>query len=314
MAKSLRRLDLRAPEFAGYDAHALIGGAPGAPWRHRTSRTLRASFAPSCSASTRRFTSSTAPSARSPSANGPNDTRISRLTVKPEMLGEPLHLAVLAFAQGKREPEIGALLAVDARLDRAVMHAVDGDALAQPIERLLADAAMRAHAIAPDPAGARQLEMARQRAVGGEQQQALGVDVEPPHRDDARQLGRQSLEHCLPALRILVAGDEAAPLVIAPQPRGLRLRQRLAVHRDRVARVNHIGGRRQHLAVDGDPARRDPRLGVAPRAKSGMGDRLGDAHGVGRAHRLRLGLARPRDLTPARSGPHFAAHGAQACR
>src|SRR5680860_949882 len=49
---------------------------------------------------------------------------------KPEMLGELLHLAVLAFAQGNREPEIRSLLAVDARLDRPVMDAVDGDALA----------------------------------------------------------------------------------------------------------------------------------------------------------------------------------------
>ncbi len=50
---------------------------------------------------------------------------------KPEMLGKPLHLAVLAFAQPERQPEIGALRAVDARLDRAVVDAVDGDAVAQ---------------------------------------------------------------------------------------------------------------------------------------------------------------------------------------
>src|SRR3990170_335661 len=47
-----------------------------------------------------------------------------------EMLGELLHLAVLAFAQGEREPEIRSLLAVDARLHRPIMNAVDGDALA----------------------------------------------------------------------------------------------------------------------------------------------------------------------------------------
>src|SRR3990170_2319521 len=79
-----------------------------------------------------------------------------------EMLGELLHLAVLAFAQGDREPEIRPLLEVDARLDRPVMNAIDGDASAQAVERLLSDAAMRPHAVSPEPPGARKLEMSRQ--------------------------------------------------------------------------------------------------------------------------------------------------------
>src|SRR5512143_1132075 len=103
------------------------------------------------------------------------------------MLGDPLHLAVLAFAQPEGEPEVCALLAVDASLDESVVDAVDGYALAHRIERLLGDAAVRAHAIAPEPARARQLEMPRELAIGREQQQALGVDVEPPDRNDARQ-------------------------------------------------------------------------------------------------------------------------------
>ena len=59
------------------------------------------------------------------------------------------------------------------RLDRPVAHAVDVDAVAQRVEPPLRDLAVRAHAIAPQPAGRRQFEDAREPAVIGEQQQAL---------------------------------------------------------------------------------------------------------------------------------------------
>ena len=58
-------------------------------------------------------------------------------------------LAVLAFADAEREPRIRALHAIKRGVDRAVMHAVDGDAVAEPLEPVLSDRAMRAHAIAP---------------------------------------------------------------------------------------------------------------------------------------------------------------------
>src|SRR5471030_2228220 len=66
-----------------------------------------------------------------------------------ERLQDLAHLAVLAFADADGEPDIGALFAVERRLDRPVMHARDGDAGAQPVKRRLHDAAERAHAAAP---------------------------------------------------------------------------------------------------------------------------------------------------------------------
>ena len=45
-----------------------------------------------------------------------------------ERLQNLAHLAVLAFADADGEPDIGALGAVERRLDRAVMHALDCDA------------------------------------------------------------------------------------------------------------------------------------------------------------------------------------------
>ena len=106
---------------------------------------------------------------------------------QPEMAQHVAHLAVLALAHREREPDIGALLAVERRLDRAVADAVDRDAVAQRVELRLRDLAVRAHAIAPQPAGRRQFQHAREPAVIGQQQQALGVEVEPA---DADQRGR----------------------------------------------------------------------------------------------------------------------------
>ncbi len=100
---------------------------------------------PSCSRSTRVRTSSTAPSASSPSWNGPNETRISRVTVEPEIAEHVAHLAVLAFADRQGEPEIRALHAVERRFDRSVMDAVDCDCR-RAIRRALPALPIRARA------------------------------------------------------------------------------------------------------------------------------------------------------------------------
>src|SRR5262245_64421882 len=84
---------------------------------------------------------------------------------QPEMAEHILHLAVLALAHGKGQPHIGALLAVEPRLDRAIAHAVDFDAVMEPVEPKLRDLAVGAHPVAPGPASRRQLEGAGEPAV-----------------------------------------------------------------------------------------------------------------------------------------------------
>ena len=71
--------------------------------------------------------------------------------LQPEMAQHVAHLAVLALADRERDPHVEALLAVERRLDRPVVDAVDGDAVAQRIELQPASPAMRAHAVAPQP-------------------------------------------------------------------------------------------------------------------------------------------------------------------
>src|SRR5262249_35942739 len=195
-----------------------------------------------------------------------------------EMAQHVAHLAVLALADREGEPDVRALgrLAVERRLDRAVMDAVHGDAVAQRVELGLRHPAKRAHAIAPQPAGFRQLQHAGEPAVVGEQQQPLGAHVEPAHREHARQPFRQRPEDGRPPFRVGVGGHQPARLVIEEEAGCAGRRGGRAVARDAVGGA-HVAGRRvDHLAVDRDPAGRDPRLRLAARGEPGAGDRLGD--------------------------------------
>src|SRR5262245_61016536 len=106
---------------------------------------------------------------------------------KPEVPEHVSHLAVLALADRKGEPDIAPLDAIDRGLHRTVADAVDGDARAQAVELGLRHAAVGAHAIAAQPAGRRQFERAREPAVVGEEEQPLGVEVEPADADQPRQ-------------------------------------------------------------------------------------------------------------------------------
>ena len=72
---------------------------------------------------------------------------------KPEMLENALDLSVLAFAQAHREPHVGALHAVDLRLNAAILNTLDDNARGQRIQLRLIDVAVGAHAIAAQPAG-----------------------------------------------------------------------------------------------------------------------------------------------------------------
>src|SRR5215467_333519 len=120
-----------------------------------------------------------------------------------QMLEHPPDLAVAPFAQADLEPSVAALLAVKHGANGAVIGALDADAVGERLQPRPIDDAVNAHLVAPEPAGRRQFEAPRQPAVIGEQQQALGIEVEAPYRDDARQSLRQPIE------------DRLAPLLVA---------------------------------------------------------------------------------------------------
>ena len=139
------------------------------------------------------------------------------------------------------------------------------------------DLAEQARAVFAHPARGGQLEPARQVAVIGQQQQAFGVEVEPPDRDHARQVLRQVREHRRAALRVLVRGHHARRLVIAPQPRLLGPASGLPSMAMTSSLAHLARGRGHRLAVERDAAFGDQLLGIAPRAHAGPRNHLGDA-------------------------------------
>ncbi len=197
--------------------------------------------------------------------------------LEPEMLADHLDLAVLALADAHGEPEVVALAAFHARLDRTVLDPVDGQTLIEGCEPRLVDLAEGPDPVAAQPAGRRQFERALDAAVVGEEQQPLGVDVEASDGEHARQMTRQHLEHGRPTVRIALGGHETARLVIEPEARALGRRQGLAVDGDAVAARDVERGAFDDLAVDRDAALVDPVLDLAARAEARTRDDLGDA-------------------------------------
>ncbi|OHB27485.1 MAG: hypothetical protein A2790_22070 [Phenylobacterium sp. RIFCSPHIGHO2_01_FULL_69_31] len=190
-------------------------------------------------------------------------------------------LPVLALVQGYGEPEVGTLGSllglVQLGLDGPIAHAVDSHALLQRVQLLLGRPAMGAGAIAADDLGRGHLQRAGQLAVVGQQQQALGIDVEAAYRDQPRQAGRQGLEHRRAPVRVLVRGHQAHGLVVAEQARRLGLADHLAVDGDDVAGLHLHRRGVQRAAVDGDAVLRDQPLDVPARADARAGQQLGDA-------------------------------------
>ena len=166
-ARAARPIGLIPPGALAGPARAPRAPAPprSAPWASRRSRAISgasksawasfASFTPSWSRSTRVRTSAASPSARSPSSNGPKETRIRRLTASPRCSSTFLISRFFPSLRPKRDPDVRALFAVELGLDAEIVDAVDGDPAAQSVERRLIDRPMRAHAIAAQPAGRR---------------------------------------------------------------------------------------------------------------------------------------------------------------
>src|SRR5690606_22019546 len=120
-----------------------------------------------------------------------------------------LDLAVLAFAQAEQEPDIAALGALERGFDRAVSNAFALDAVLEGVELGLGDMTIGAHAIAAQPASGRQLEHALEATIIGEQQEALGVDIEAADGHNAGEAFiEQSFENGLATFRVLLGGHE----------------------------------------------------------------------------------------------------------
>ncbi len=185
-----------------------------------------------------------------------------------EMIEDLFDFAVLAFAQAQSQPDIVALFALQLGFHRTVMHAVDGDAIAQGIEIGLGDFAIGPDAVTAEPAGIGQFDHPRQAAIIGQQQQPFGIDVEAADRHHTRQALRQGTEHGRATFGIPCGRDQTARLVIEKQPCPFALGQGIAVDQNDIALGDIECRTGQHHAIDGDAAFLDPHFGIAARAEA----------------------------------------------
>jgi len=193
-----------------------------------------------------------------------------------EMFEDAAHFAVLAFGKRQLDPDVRAGAAFDIGVDRAVADALDLDPVDQLFQLRLGDLAISAGAVGAGHAGRRQFQLALQLAVGGQQQQPFGIQVEPADRHHPRQALGQPIVDGRAAFRVALGREQPRRLVVAEQPgRGGR-RHRLAVHGQAVKRLDERRGRLHHSAVEGNPAFGDHPFDLAARRHAGARQQLGD--------------------------------------
>ena len=134
-------------------------------------------------------------------------------------------------------------------------------------------------------------QLVGQLARTGQQQQALGVQIEPSDRLPLalRELGQLAKDRGT-VLRVIVGDDLAGRLVVGDHARRRRRdahAQRLAIDLDRIAKLDALADVRR-LVVDRNPAFQNQLLHLQPRPQTGLGQhfmQLG-AFGLGREHPL----------------------------
>ena len=202
------------------------------------------------------------------------------IDLQAEMLKHPADLAVLALGQGQGDPDIGAgraiLGLVELGLDGAVTDTLDLDPVLQPVQLVLGDAAMGPGAIPADDPGGGLFQGARQTAIIGQQQQALGIEVQSAHGDQPRQTFGQGLEHRRTALGVVVTGHQADGLVIAEQARWFCIAHHGPVHGEDITGVDLDGRGGQDDAIEGDAASRNEAFNLPTGGNSGTGEHLCD--------------------------------------
>ena len=201
------------------------------------------------------------------------------------------HFAVAAFGNGHAVPAIGPFAAAifdRAKLRRAVVQV---DAIEQFLLFFLAQSPQHPHRVLALQTKTGVHQLIGQLARTGEQQQALGVQVQAPHRLPfaVLQLG-QFAEHGRTVLRVIMADDLARGLVVGDHAR----RWRIDAHMDGFAvdlylvAILHPLAHMGRLVVDGNAAFGDEFFHLQPRAHARLGQhfvQLGRV-GLGREHAL----------------------------
>ena len=204
-------------------------------------------------------------------------------------------LAVAPLRNRHAIPAIGALapaLVNGAKGRHAVLelHTIE-----QALLFLVAQSAQHAHRVLPLQAKARVHEPVGQFPRAGEQQQAFGVQIQPPNRlPFALHQPRQLAEHRRAVLRVIVRHDFPRRLVIGNHTRGWRRNTKangLAVDLDLITKLHALpdmGG----LVIHRNTPLKNELLHLQARTHAGLGQhlvqlgrlRLGQQHAFGGRH------------------------------
>ena len=206
------------------------------------------------------------------------------------------HLAVLAFGQGHFDPAVLPAAALQICLDPTIAHSIDRDAFDQFVELGLGHVPERAGAVGAAHGVGGQFQRAFERAVIGQQQQALGIEIEATDRHQpGRIFGQcvaQSRVDGRSTLRIAFGRQKAGWLVEGVKLRRFGLGYRFAVDRDTAKAIQLDRRCIERLAVQRDAAVADHALDLAPAGDPRAGEQFGNpvavagqgffAHGKGR--------------------------------
>ncbi|OGL03325.1 MAG: hypothetical protein A3I03_12705 [Candidatus Rokubacteria bacterium RIFCSPLOWO2_02_FULL_68_19] len=171
----------------------------------------------------------------------------------PQGLAEALDLPVAPLRKGQPEPGGLGRVPEEPHLTRLGQAVGQHDTPLPPRQVAARHAPLNLDFVHSLHLEARVEQALGQRAVVGEEEQPLGVEVEPPHRKEPGALVLHEVEHDRATARIAPGGEIPAGLIQQDVALGLRGRNGAAIHEDDVAL--RIGGGalgRHRLAVDGD--------------------------------------------------------------
>lgn len=212
---------------------------------------------------------------------GPIGQADQAIDLQAEMFEHPADFAVLALGQGQGDPDIGArgavLGLVKLGLDGTVTDAFDLDPVLQLIELVLGDAAMGPGTIAADDPGGRLFQGARQTAIIGQEQQALGIEVQSADGDQPRQAFGQGFEHRRTTLGVVVTGHQADGLVIAEQTRRFGIAHHGPIDGEDITGIDLDGRGGQDDAIEGNAAGGNQTFNLPTGGNAGTGKHFSDA-------------------------------------
>ncbi|CFM50166.1 Uncharacterised protein [Bordetella pertussis] len=187
------------------------------------------------------------------------------------------HLAVAPLLQGDAIPAIAAVAPQVFERTESRLAVLQLDTLGERLALRVVHLAQDAHRVFALGTVARMHDAVGHVAGGREDQQPLGIEVQPPHGQPlaGAQLGQPG-KHAGASARVIMADDLAGRLVIEDDARrllGVGARNRLAVDAHLVVGSDALAdvGR---LAVDRHPAGHDQFFHFAARTDSGIGQHL----------------------------------------